>query len=303
MSRRWALIAVIVSAACFGTLAVLAPLAYASGARPLPLLAWRFAIAASLLAVVVTAVDRRGMIVPLADVGRFAVLALIGYGASSLCFFYALIYADAAVVAVLLYAYPALVTLAGWLTGSERLTPRAAAAIGLTFLGCALVAGLGSGSMRASWQGVVLGLGAAVAYALYSLLSHRWLLGRSRLTMMAYMFGLAAILPATAAVLGGGPSALSVAGWTGTTWFVLALIIALPTFAAVVLYLGGIRGLGASQAAIVSTFEPVFTIFLARAFLPEQAALTPLQIAGVVLVLGGVVFSESGSVAAEPAGL
>ena len=37
MSRRFSLVAVIISAACFGTLAVLTPLAYASGAEPLPL--------------------------------------------------------------------------------------------------------------------------------------------------------------------------------------------------------------------------------------------------------------------------
>jgi hypothetical protein len=38
-------VAVVVSAACFGTLAVLAPLAFDAGAEPLPLLAWRYMIA------------------------------------------------------------------------------------------------------------------------------------------------------------------------------------------------------------------------------------------------------------------
>ena len=50
MNRRGSLIAVVVSAACFGTLAVLTPLAYDAGATPLPLLAWRFLFAALLLA-------------------------------------------------------------------------------------------------------------------------------------------------------------------------------------------------------------------------------------------------------------
>ena len=52
MSRRWSLAAVVASAACFGTLPVLAQLAYNANATPLPLLAWRFMFAAALLAVV-----------------------------------------------------------------------------------------------------------------------------------------------------------------------------------------------------------------------------------------------------------
>ena len=42
MRRRVALVSVVASAACFGTLGVLANLAYARGVAPLPMLAWRF---------------------------------------------------------------------------------------------------------------------------------------------------------------------------------------------------------------------------------------------------------------------
>lgn len=301
MSRKWSLVGVIVSAACFGTLAVLTPLAYDSGARPLPLLAWRFVIAAALLAAVALVRDRRSLRVPLADVGRFSLLALTGYGAASVCFFYALVFADAAIVAVLLYAYPSLVTIAGWLFFGERATLRKGIAVTVTFLGCALVVGVGSAEVDAAWQGVALGLGAAVGYTLFNLLSHRWLPGRSRLTMMAYTFGIAALLPAIGTIVSEGMAGLSPAPWTGVTWTLLGAIVLVPTFAAVVLYLEGIRGLGPSQAAIVSTLEPVFTIALAWLFLDQQA-LTPLQFVGVALVIGGVVTSESGaSSATEPA--
>ncbi len=209
MKRRWSLAAVIVSAACFGTLAVLTPLAYDSAPEPvspLALLTWRFVIASALLAVVAGVRDRRSLAVPRSDVGRYALLALTGYGAASVCFFYALTFADASVVAVLLYAYPALVVLAGWLFLGEKASWQQAAAVVVTFLGCALVVGLGSGEGYAAWQGVVLGLGAAVGYTLFNLLSARWIPGRSRLTMMAYTFGIAALLPAAGALLGGGPS-------------------------------------------------------------------------------------------------
>jgi len=300
MQRRGSLTAVVVSAACFGTLAVLTPLAYESAptpVSPLALLTWRFVIASALLAIVAHVRARGSLAVPLSDVGRYALLALTGYGAASVCFFYALKFADASVVAVLLYAYPALVTIAGWLFLGERASWKQAGAVAVTFLGCALVVGLGSSENYASWQGIALGLGAALGYTLFNLLSARWIPGRSRLTMMAYTFGIAATLPAAGALLSGGPAALSTAAWTAKTWWLLGAIVLVPTFAAIVLYLEGIAGLGPSQAAIVSTLEPLFTIVLAALFLGERLA--PVQLAGAALVLGGVVAAEIGARSVE----
>jgi len=290
VNRRWSLAAVVLSAACFGTLAVLTPLAYREGAEPLPLLAWRFVFAALLLGGLATLRERRALLVPRADLARYAVLALTGYGAASVCFFFALTFADASVVAVLLYAYPALVTVSSWLFLGQRASWQQGLAVAITFLGCALVVGLGSSQLYAAWQGIVLGLLAAVGYTVFNLFSHRWLPGRSRLTMMAYTFGIAVLLPTVGSIALGGWASLSVAGWSSTLWLILVAIVLVPTFAAVVLYLEGIRGLGPSQAAVVSTLEPLFTIALAAWVLGERLA--PLQLAGAVLVLAGVVTAE-----------
>jgi len=298
VSRAWSLTAVIVSAACFGTLAVLTPLAYDAGAEPLPLLAWRFVISAILLGALSMVRDRRSLLVPRADLGRFALLALTGYGAASVCFFYALTFADASVVAVLLYAYPAFVTIVGWVLLGEKATWQQAAAVVVTFTGCALVVGIGSGQTHAQWQGIALGLGAAVGYTLFNLLSHRWLPGRSQLTMMAYTFGIAALLPAAGAVALGGLAGLSPAGWAPRVWWLLIVIVLVPTFAAVVLYLEGIRGLGPSQAAVISTLEPLFTIALAWWVLGER--LTPAQTVGAALVLAGVAGAEMAARFSQP---
>ena len=82
-------------------------------------------------------------------------------------------------------------------------------------------------------------------------------------------------------------------------WVLLAAIVLVPTFIAVVLYLEGLRGLGPAQAAIVSTLEPLFTIAFAWVVLDER--LTPVQWVGVAFVLGGVVLAElSASRAEEP---
>lgn len=307
MNRRGSLIAVVISAAAFGTLAVLTPLAYDAGAQPLPLLTWRFVAAAILLAVVVAARRPRDLLVSRGDFARYSALALTGYGAASICFFFALKFADASVVAVLLYAYPAFVTVAGWVFLGEKATALRGLAVAVTFTGCALVVGLLGGPVQVSLPGVLLGLGAAVCYTLFNLLSSRWLPGRSQLVMMGYTFGIASIGAAVAGVawtffeLRAGSTSfterfalsvasLSPASWSLNVWGLLALIVIIPTFIAVVLYLQGIRGLGASQAALVSTLEPLFTIVLAWQLLGER--LVPIQFAGAALVLVGVVMAE-----------
>ena len=307
LNRRGSLIAVVISAAAFGTLAVLTPLAYAAGAEPLPLLTWRFVIAALLLAGVVASRAPRDLVVSRGDFARYSALALTGYGAASICFFFALKFADASVVAVLLYAYPAFVTVAGWVFFGEKATALKALAVVVTFTGCALVVGLLGGPVKVSTPGVLLGLGAAVCYTMFNLLSSRWLPGRSQLVMMGYTFGIASIGAAAAGAgwaffasrstsLGfagrvtAAVASLSPAGWSATVWALLAAIVIVPTFIAVVLYLQGIRGLGASQAALVSTLEPLFTMALAWALLGERLA--PIQFAGAALVLVGVVLAE-----------
>jgi drug/metabolite transporter (DMT)-like permease len=289
---------VVISAACFGTLAVLTPLAYKAGATPLPLLAWRFLFASLLLALFAGIRNPRALLISRSDLLRYSALALTGYGAASVCFFFALMYADAAVVAVLLYAYPALVTLASWFFLGERATWARGMAVLVTFVGCAMVVGLFGGVTHVSWPGVALGMGAALGYTLFNLLSHRWLPGRSEFVMMTYTFGIAAIGAAVLTLLAG--QSLSTSAWQPTVWWLLGAIVIVPTFVAVVLYLQGIRGLGPSQAAVVSTLEPLFTIVLAWVVLGQT--LSALQLAGAALVLGGVVGSELAARSALPPG-
>jgi drug/metabolite transporter (DMT)-like permease len=288
----------LVSSACFGTLAVFTSLAYERGALPLQLLSWRFFLAAVLLGGYLAITDPRKLRAPFGDVGKYAIISIGGYGAASICFFFALTYADAGVVSILLYTYPAMVVLAERLLFGVPLDAGRAGALALTFAGCLLVVAPFTGDVHVGLPGVVLGLGAAAAYTLFGMVSHRRLPGRPRTTLMVYLFFFTSLMAGAAALLTSTP--LGVASWDAVTWALLAGIVLLPTFVAILLYLRAIHGLGAGQAAIVSTFEPVFTIVMAALLLGEKLA--PVQIAGAACVLLGVVVAErSGRAAEEPA--
>lgn len=300
MSRKIAVLAVVASAACFATLGILTKWAFAHGAEPMSLLAVRFALAAVVMGLFQVLRDPGALRVTRGDLLRFLGLSLTGYGAASLCYSYAVREIGASVTTVLLYTYPALVSIIGWMFLRERFPVRRAIAVLLTFAGCALVADVFSTGSGITMSGFALGMGAALGYAVFNVLSF-YSLGRApRLTIMAYTFAFSAVaLGAVAATTG---TLSSVARWDGYAWGAVALMVAVPTFAAVMLYLGGIARMGAAQAAVVSTLELPFTVaFAALAFPLER--LSPLQLAGAAIVLGGVVMAEWGSPAGEVDGV
>jgi len=304
VTRKASLLAVVVSAACFATLGPLQTWAFAKGAESLSLLAVRFGIAAVVMAAAQAMRDASALKVTRTDLLRFLGLSVTGYGAGSLCYSFALREVGVSVTTVLLYTYPAIVSIIGWLFLKERFPPRRIAAVALTFAGCALVAGVFSSGVQLNARGVLLGLGAGLGYAIFNVLSFRTLGRTPRLVLMAYTFGFSAIGMAAIAATTGGVAA--VAHWEPQAWFALAAIIAVPTFAAVMLYLGGMRGMGAPQAAVVSTLELPFAVVLAAALsmyeplrltvgLTSTEALSPVQLVGAAVVLAGVVLAEWGS--------
>ncbi len=288
VNRKVSLVAVVASAACFSTLGILTQLAYRQGASPLPLLSWRFALVSLLMAAYQLVRNARALRAGLRDLGKYAALSLTGYGAASVCYFFALRFATASVVAVLLYTYPAMVAALSSMLFGERLTRARIVAIALSFVGCAMVVGLFSADVQASATGILLGLGAALGYSVFNLLSYRWMGEKPRIVLMTYTFGISAVALGGITLISGG--SLSVAAWTPTLWGLLGLIVLVPTFIAVLLYLNGIRRLGPAQAAIVSTTEPLFTIALAALVLGER--LVGLQLVGAVFVVAGVVAAE-----------
>jgi len=66
----------------------------------------------------------------------------------------------------------------------------------------------------------------------------------------------------------------------------------LSTFIAIQTFYAGARRIGAAQASLISTIEPVYTISLAALLLHEQ--LTGPQLLGGALILTGVVLAQTG---------
>jgi drug/metabolite transporter (DMT)-like permease len=273
------------SGAAFGAMAVFGKLAYDEGATVGTLLAVRFALAAAMFWALVLASGAARDVRALAsrDAGVGLALGACGYAIQSGCFFAALERIDASLLSLLLYTFPSIVAAAAVALGRERINGPRLAALALASGGLTLVvAGAGAGALDP--LGAALGLGAAVVYSTYILVSEG-VAGRMRPTVLSALIstGAAVSLIAGTTLLGEfRPDELTAAGWG---W--LACLAVVSTVTAISLFFAGLRRVGPTTASILATVEPLVTVLLA--FLVFGETLGPIQILGGAFVLTAVV--------------
>ncbi|ALS67727.1 DMT family transporter [Pandoraea apista] len=289
----WAGVALIaVSASAFGAMAIFARAAAASGADIFAMLLFRFFMAAILLLVwcrlqrVRFPARRRAL--------GIALMGGVGYVGQSLCFFGALQYAQASLVALLLYLYPVFVTILAAIFLHERLTPVKLGALLLCSLGTALTVGGGHGQPL----GMALAVAAALIYSGYIVVGARLTKGvDARATATLVCLAATVSFGAMAAVrMSQGLPLQWPAGAGG--WAALVAIAVCSTVIAILTFFAGLQRLGAGRASMLSTLEPVVTVLLAAMLLGET--LSAAQLGGGVLILAGVVWLSARGVAATP---
>jgi drug/metabolite transporter (DMT)-like permease len=274
----------LLSAAAFGTLGIFGRLASDAGAGVTGTLLVRFALAAAVFGLVLR-VTGRARRLPRRVVVTGLALGAGGYSLQSALYFSAIDRLDVSLVALLLYTYPAFVTVAALASGRAAPSVRTAVALTVASVGLVLVL-LAARTGAFDLTGALLALAASVTYTTYILVS-------DRIVGEVDAFALSAL------VLTGATASFAVAGVaTGSldlalpaeAWLWLVLIALVSTVVAVSAFFAGLRRVGPSEAAILSTFEPVVTVALAFAVLGERLA--PAQLAGGALVLAAVVLLQ-----------
>ena len=273
---------VIGSACCFGTLGVFGKLAYRLGLTTPQLLSYRFALAALMLWLAATA-TRQGL-PPRRSLVGLAIMGGAGYVGQSGSYFTALHFIPASTNALLLYTFPVVVTLLAAVLFHESLGWKKLAACGLAFLGTVLV--VEAQLHAAAPLGILLGLGSAAFYSGYILYGSRLLPGLPPVSATACIM-------TSAAVVWTGYAAVTrqlKVDWTVPRTALIVGFAVLGTTIPVLTFILGLRLVGPSRAAILSTFEPASTVLLAVIILGEVAS--PIQYVGGALILASVVLLE-----------
>jgi drug/metabolite transporter (DMT)-like permease len=166
----------------------------------------------------------------------------------------------------------------------EKLGRMKLSATGVAFLGTLLV--IDVQLQAAPLIGILLGLGSAVCYTGYILFGSRLLPG------LAPLPSTAVIMTSAAVVWSGFALATGQLGinWTAPRAGLFAGFALIGTAVPILTFILGLRLVGASRAAILSTFEPLSTVLLAVLILGETGS--PLQYVGGALILVSVVLLE-----------
>jgi drug/metabolite transporter (DMT)-like permease len=280
-ARGLALVAL--STVAYGVLPVFGKIAYASGVPATTLLAWRYAIAALLIAALV-----RGPRPPLRERARLWAIGSV-FVFNSIAYFRALEQIPASVTALVLYTYPVMVALLAALAGVERLTLRGVLAALVAFAGCALTAGGAPAGRPLPLAGIAWALAAALIYAGYIVLSGRFGKGVPARLLALHLAQVAAVVCLALALAGPGLRLPS----DPRAWLSVGAIGVVSTVVAMTAFLAGMALVGPTRASVLSSLEVIVTLVLAGALLGER--LGALQWAGAALILGAVAWQNAGA--------
>lgn len=278
-AERWqGVLWIVLSAAGFGAMAIFAKIAYREEVSLTSMLFLRFTIAGLLLAAWGT---WQGMRWPRGkDLLWVAAMGGLGYVGQAFCYFSALKYASAGLVGLLLYLYPALVTVMSALLYRRRIGAARGWAIAAALAGTALTVG---GDLQSQPLGIMLGVGAALIYSIYILA------GEGVMPRVGALPAATVVMLAAAVVYGGAATAEGLAVPRSIeAWLAVLAIAIFSTLLAILGFFKGLEKLGASDASTLSTLEPLVTIGLALLVLGET--ITGVQMWGGVLILAAVIY-------------
>ena len=268
------------SAACFGMLAILGKLALARGFAATEILQYRFGFASLMLLGWFAATDRSVLRARPRTLLKAAFLGIGLYPVQSFCFMSSLKYIPAATTSLILYFYPVAVTLLSALLFKTRLDRLVALSLGLLVAGCGLV--FFDAFLRSANQtGLTLAVASMLIFSCYLLCLEFLLKGENPRTISLYVVIATALVytvmapPTRFLDLDMASKGLSV---------LLGLV---PTALAVTLLYRAVELVGSAKASICSTIEPITTVLASALIVGE--AIMPLQVAGMALILLGIV--------------
>ena len=271
--RLIGILLICISAASFGAMPIFAKLAYQTGTNPISILFLRFGIAALIMHIYIWLSHKSYPRGP--ALFYLFLMGAVGYMGQSFCYFTALTKIPAGLVAILLYLYPALVTVWCMLFLKETITKQKVIALILALTGTALVIEI---QFSTNVMGILLGLGSALIYSIY-------IVAGSKVMRDIEAFSASAIIITSAGMVYAGLVFFQGLKLPQTSlgWVMTLAIAVISTLVAIVTFFSGLKRIGAVNASMISTLEPPVTVALAILFLDEKP--TFIKLLGGLLII------------------
>jgi drug/metabolite transporter (DMT)-like permease len=285
MKRLTGILLIAISAASFGTLAIFGRFLYADGMDKYTMLFLRFGISAAIMTVIL--ILRREPFPRGRVLGLLIGMGALGYVGQSFSYLTAIQYASAGLVALLLYLYPMFVFILSMIFLHEKVTWTKVTALVLALVGTALTVGPSGGQ----FLGIFFAITAAVVYSVYIIIGADVMKHVSALQSSVVIFASAGAVYGMLTAVNGAHFPASSSGWLS-----IAGIVLIATVIPVVTFLAGLERIGPTNAAMLSTLEPVVTVLLAAWLFAER--LEPITLVGGALILVAVLILTRSEISA-----
>lgn len=276
----------VVSSAAFGVMPILAKIAYSGGANALTVLFLRFLLAA-LVTLPYIVITKKDFKINKAQLMHIIFLGIIGYTATTYTLFLSYNYISVGLATTIHFIYPVVVTVFAVILYKEKLYWSKIIALALSVLGIYLL--VGGGNATLSFKGVVLAIISGCFYAYYIVgVSHSEV---NKIDIYVLTFYLAAIAALSLFIMGmiNGQLDFNIKAYSLLASIGMALV---STVLALTMLLKGIKIIGPSSAAILSTLEPIVSIILGVLVLKEQLSFSIVM--GCILILFSVIILTLG---------
>ena len=269
----------VLQAVLYSTMGIFGKLLYATGMDSQQAVILRFLCTTVLLGAFMLVWRKE----PLVSRQKAVYVQAVFYFASAFLYFFAVERMNAGITTVFFYLYPAMVAAINLAVFHERITIAVAVALVLSIMGLVLISGVIGGELVLDPLGIAFALASALAFAIYTVLIQ--VTGRTEGSFtVTFTLSWTSLL---ASCIVFAPSVPAMFALTPYQLLVGCAIALACTILPVVLYIKAVKYIGGTKTSLLGLSETPSSLLLAFIILGETIA--PMEAAGIVLILAGVV--------------
>lgn len=279
--KKFAPVFILIAGILWGCLGIFVRQLNAHGLYSMEIVSLRAVVTCIVMGIFIFFYDRKLFHIHIKDIWCFLGTGICSIVFFNFCYFRAISMTSLSIAAVLLYTAPAIVMVLSFFLFKERFSKRKLLSLVLTFVGCLLVTGVLTDRGDISGMGFVVGLGAGLGYALYSIFG-RYALEKNyhSFTITFYTFLFASIgtlfLSDTKQVAETATQSIGMFAFCAALGIVCTIVPYLT-------YTLGLQFVDNSKASIIASVEPVTATLLGGILFQEK--ITLMGFLGIILVL------------------
>lgn len=283
-------VAATLAAISFGSSGLFVKLAQQTGLNSINLLIVQHLVAAPILWIIAVIKYKDNIKISKKNLIKFLILGTCLSSVMNALYYESFEYLDISIATIIFYTYPAILAVLSIIFLKQRLSIITILSLVMAFSGCILVLDLLNNSINMSMIGILYGFGAAIVYAVYSMVIEGVDKEIPPMIFITYittfaLLGLFLLRP---------PVDLIKTSLTGTQIGIAAALAFICQIPPNTLLYMAVKAIGAVKTSIVSNVEIPSAVIFGYLFFDE--VLNFYQIMGMLLVVAGIILMKNGDI-------